>query len=113
MVAIYLEASRFRLAEASALATAAISLIALCLGFAPDATLLVPSPARENLARRIRHYIEQNLHRETLTPDHIVSELLVSRSQLYRQFERLGGVQHSVRQRRLRPCTPLERAAGR
>src|SRR3546814_13421610 len=72
MVAIYLEASRFRLAEASALATAAISLIAICLGFAPDATLLVPSPARENLARRIRHYIEQNLHRETLTPDTLV-----------------------------------------
>src|SRR3546814_14949123 len=42
--------------------------------------------------------------RETLTPDTIVSELLVSRSQLYRQFERLGGVQHYVRQRRLRQC---------
>lgn len=108
MMALAAEATHFAPAEGTALANAGIGLLATCLGFAPAeggaAALLPPAPARETLARRIRLHIEQNLHRETLTPDSIGRELLVSRSQLYRQFERFGGVHHYVRQRRLRQC---------
>lgn len=108
IIALHSEAPRFGLHEASALASTAINLIAICLGFDGNAAARAPPPAsgagKENLARKIRVYIEQNLHRETLTPDMIVSELLISRSQLYRQFERFGGVRHYMRRRRLRRC---------
>jgi len=104
MIALYTEASRFGLHEASALADAAIGLLAICLGFGADSALLTPSPARENLARKIRIHIEQNLHRESLTPDTIIRDLSISRSQLYRQFELFGGVRHYIRRRRLRQC---------
>ncbi|MFN4275889.1 MAG: helix-turn-helix domain-containing protein [Ferrovibrio sp.] len=111
-------APRFGLHEATALASTVIGLAAVCLGFDTPATARappVPSPpaAKESLARRVRAYIEQNLHRETLTPELIVRELAISRSQLYRQFESYGGVRHYVRRRRLRQsllaiCNPLQ-----
>lgn len=110
-------APRFGLHEATALASTVIGLVAVCLGFDLPATArappLPPAAAKESLARRVRAYIEQNLHRETLTPELIVRELAISRSQLYRQFESYGGVRHYVRRRRLRQsllaiCNPLQ-----
>lgn len=105
LIGLYMEASRFGLHEASALADAAIRLIALSLGFGAIGETLPAAPARrETLARRVRLHIEQNLHREGLTPETIMKELVISRSQLYRQFERYGGVHRYLRQRRLRQC---------
>lgn len=107
LLALYREAPQFRLHEAAALADAAIGLVALGLGFDTATAAVRPAAGRENLARRIRAHIEQNLHRETLTPDSIIRDLLISRSQLYRQFEQYGGVHHYLRRRRLRQCLLL------
>lgn len=108
LIGLYMEASRFGLHETSVLADAAIRLIALAFGFdaAGDARGGKPpgTMGRETLARRVRLHIEQNLHRESLTPETIMKELVISRSQLYRQFERYGGVHRYLRQRRLRQC---------
>jgi len=107
LIGLYMEASRFGLHEASALADAATRMIALAFGFGTlglDVKAAAPAPQRETLARRVRLHIEQNLHRESLTPETIMKELVISRSQLYRQFERYGGVHRYLRQRRLRQC---------
>lgn len=113
LIGLYMEASRFGLHEASVLADAAVRLVALAFGFGAsgfDTKTAAPSgaspaaPQRETLARRVRLHIEQNLHRESLTPESIMKELVISRSQLYRQFERYGGVHRYLRQRRLRQC---------
>lgn len=105
LIGLYMEASRFGLHEASALADAAIRLIALSIGFSGLGEAQPPAPVqRETLARRVRLHIEQNLHRDSLTPETIMKELVISRSQLYRQFERYGGVHRYLRQRRLRQC---------
>lgn len=117
LIALNSIAPRFGLHEATALAGTVLGLLAVCLGFDAPATARAPSlsppAAKESLARRVRAYIEQNLHRESLTPELIVRELAISRSQLYRQFESYGGVRHYVRRRRLRQsllaiCNPLQ-----
>lgn len=117
LIALNSIAPRFGLHEATALANTVLGLIAVCLGFDTPTMARAPPPsplaAKESLARRIRAYIEQNLHRETLTPELIVRELAISRSQLYRQFESFGGVRHYMRRRRLRQsllaiCDPLQ-----
>ena len=104
LIGLYLEASRFGLHEASVLADAALRLIAIGLGFDIGTAAAPPAGTRETLGRRVRLHIEQNLHRESLTPEAIMKELVISRSQLYRQFERYGGVHRYLRQRRLRQC---------
>lgn len=116
LIALNSVAPRFGLHEATALANTVLGLIAVCLGFDMPSTARAPpaqQATKEPVARRIRAYIEQNLHRETLTPELIVKELAISRSQLYRQFEAFGGVRHYVRRRRLRQsllaiCNPLQ-----
>lgn len=115
LIALHGIAPRFGLHEATALAGTVLALVAVCLGFDMPAAARAPPPlaAKESLARRIRAYIERNLHREALTPELIVRELAISRSQLYRQFEAFGGVRHYVRRRRLRQsllaiCNPLQ-----
>ncbi|MFN4164610.1 MAG: helix-turn-helix domain-containing protein [Ferrovibrio sp.] len=114
LIALNSIAPRFGLHEATALANTVLGLIAVCLGFDMPATArTAPQATKESVARRVRAYIEQNLHRETLTPELIVRELAISRSQLYRQFEAYGGVRHYVRRRRLRQsllaiCNPLQ-----
>ncbi|WP_374467164.1 helix-turn-helix domain-containing protein [Ferrovibrio sp.] len=116
LIALNSVAPRFGLHEAMALANTVLGLIAVCLGFDMPSTARAPpsqQATKEPVARRIRAYIEQNLHRETLTPELIVKELAISRSQLYRQFEAFGGVRHYVRRRRLRQsllaiCNPLQ-----
>lgn len=120
LIALNSIAPRFGLHEATALASTVLGLVAVCLGFDTPATARAPPlpppssfAAKESLARRVRAYIEQNLHREALTPELIVRELAISRSQLYRQFEAYGGVRHYVRRRRLRQsllaiCNPLQ-----
>lgn len=87
--------------EVIALGASVPDLLASCLG--PLAS--VPSTeAKGDLGRRLRRHIEENLHRSDLTPSRLTHDLHVSRSQLYRQFEKSGGVEAYIRRRRLRRC---------
>ena len=50
---------------------------------------------------RIVEYIDQHLHDDDLGAPRLQQVFGVSRSQLYRQFAELGGIQHYIRNRRL------------
>ncbi len=87
--------------EVIALGASVPDLLAACLG---PAAVVSSSEAKGNLGRRLRRHIEENLHRSDLTPSRLTHDLRVSRSQLYRQFEKSGGVEAYIRRRRLRRC---------
>lgn len=81
-----------------------LALVAACLAHEAVARQAVPRGAMPGLARRARLYIEDNLHRDDLTPTLLAKALGTSRSQLYRLFEHSGGVHRYLMQRRLRRC---------
>jgi AraC-like DNA-binding protein len=104
LVSLAAAAPRLVMHEALRLTRPIIELVAACFGQTAARQAPAPSTLHVDLGRRVRAYIEQNLHREDLAPVTLAKELGVSRSQLYRAFERLGGVCHYLRQRRLRRC---------
>lgn len=86
-------------AEASGLAAVLRTPLAFCLSAAEG-----PETARETLrrGRDIRRFIEDNLGDPDLVPATLVARFGLSRSQLFRQFDRAGGVETYIRRRRLR-----------
>lgn len=101
LIALSREAPRLGELEATLLAGATREMVLTCLSLGPPAES-DPPPVRSDPAGRVRRYIEQNLQRPSLSPDDIARDLGLSRSQLYRQFERFGGVGSYIRRRRLR-----------
>ncbi|WP_237150988.1 helix-turn-helix domain-containing protein [Pseudomonas sp. ADAK13] len=97
-------APRLSLDEALRLTLPMLGMVAACLGRDVARTAAAPRSGPAHLGRRVRLYIEQNLQREDLSPGALAKELGVSRSQLYREFEKFGGVRHYLLQRRLRRC---------
>lgn len=103
LAALSREVARLPRADAASMAAASVGLVAAGLGTAGKAGgAAVAVPAQPTLRRRVRAYIERNLYLPALGPEALMNDLGVSRSQLYRQFERFGGVQHYIRHRRLR-----------
>lgn len=95
-------APRLALEQALGLAVPVLGLVAACLAQSNVRRTPVARPQPCSLARRVRLYIEQNLHRVDLAPLLVAKELGVSRSQLYRALEKVGGLCRYLRQRRLR-----------
>ncbi|KRR13482.1 hypothetical protein CQ12_40605 [Bradyrhizobium jicamae] len=91
-------ARHFGPSEVIAVGTSIPDLLASCLG--PSDVLTSTGP-KENRGRRLRRYIEENLHRKDLTSSRLTRELGISRSQLFRQFQATG-VEAYIRRRRLR-----------
>lgn len=58
-------------------------------------------PVQASILERARRIVQQRLGSPSLGVDELCHELAVSRSQLYRLFEPLGGVMHYIRRRRL------------
>ena len=104
LVSLAAVAPRLAIDEALRLTRPILGLVAACFGQAAARQAPAAAPRHISLGRKVRAYIEQNLHREDLAPVVLAKELGVSRSQLYRAFETLGGVCHYLRQRRLRRC---------
>lgn len=104
MLTLAAVAPRLALEQALGLTLPVLGLVAACLAQSALLREPLPGPAHCSLVRRVRLYIEQNLHREDLAPVVLAKELGVSRSQLYRALEKFGGVCHYLRQRRLRRC---------
>ena len=59
------------------------------------------------VGRQARNHIEANLHDPRLSPATLAEAFHLSRSQLYRLFERQGGVHRYIRGRRLRRALEL------
>lgn len=92
--------------EASVLTPATLSLVAGCLSLATDSALATPPLHRcyAPTLLAIRRYIDGNLGASELSPRSIQLRFSVSRPQLYRLFEPLGGVAAYIRRRRLTRC---------
>lgn len=89
-------------AEATVLSGVTRDMILACLSIGLTADTDFAASARPDPAVRVRSYIEHNLQRPELGPADLARDLGLSRSQLYRQFERFGGVASYIRRRRLR-----------
>lgn len=85
-------------ADLAALSGPVLDLVALALGPAGHEPR---TGANADLRRRLRRHIEDNLGTGRLTPERLCTDLRLSRSQLYRQFEGDGGVEAYIRRRRL------------
>lgn len=85
-------------ADLAGLSRPVLDLVALALG---PARHEAGAGANADLRRRLRRHIEENLGLGRLTPERLCTDLRLSRSQLYRQFEGDGGVEAYIRRRRL------------
>jgi AraC-like DNA-binding protein len=83
--------------EADALARSTISVVRLCLDFAPSAQ----RQSAQSLRMRILAYIDANLHEPDLGPELIARTFHISRTWLYRIFSGSGGVRRCIRDKRL------------
>ncbi|WP_431267579.1 helix-turn-helix transcriptional regulator [Dankookia sp. P2] len=89
-------------AELPRLVTATRAMVAACIA-PPAGTLEAAAPLLDHARlERVRQAIRQNLRSPTLTPKRICRLVGMSRSQLYRLFEPMGGVARYIQSERLR-----------
>lgn len=84
------------------IAAATTSLLAACLAPSRDHIAEAQHPIETVIMNRAFEIIERHLDNPKLTPDLLCRELGVSRSNLYRIFEPVGGVSSYIRRERLR-----------
>jgi AraC-like DNA-binding protein len=94
---LVVDAAAAGMVEAEALARSTISIVQLCLDFAPPAQ----RQNAQSLRMRILAYIDANLHEPDLGPELIARTFHISRTWLYRIFAGSGGVRRCIRDKRL------------
>lgn len=87
-------------AAATTLGAIVVHLLLLALGIDPAAAGQATDP-RALLRDRTRVLIDGRIGSEDLTPDWLIARLKVSRSELYRAFEDMGGVARFIWRRRI------------
>jgi AraC-like DNA-binding protein len=90
--------------EAPAVAEATFAIIRACISHTSDAVAAAQSPIMATHFERAKRYIETKLTLGRLTPDNLCADLGVSRRQLYKIFEKQGGIAKYIRSRRLNVC---------
>lgn len=88
--------------EVPRLVAATRAMVAACIAPSSQTREAAETYLHEARLERVRHVIRQNLRSPTLTPKRICKLVGVSRSQLYRLFEPIGGVATYIQQARLR-----------
>ncbi|HYD64012.1 helix-turn-helix domain-containing protein [Azospirillum sp.] len=83
--------------------TATVAVIAACLQPAPDHAVANLTERAPSLIA-IKRHIEERLTEPDLAPETIARDCGVSRTNLYRLFEPMGGVAQYIRERRLLHC---------
>jgi AraC-like DNA-binding protein len=89
-------------AEAPRVAEATRAILAATLAPSPDRTAAAAAPLRQTQFARVRRIVRDNLGSATLGPERLCRLAGMSRSQLYRLFEPLGGVAAHIQAERLR-----------
>jgi AraC-like DNA-binding protein len=87
--------------DASKLVTASCQMFTACIAPSADRLRLAEQGISIGLFERAKQVIDAQLRSSQLQPKTLCRQLGVSRSQLYRLFERKGGVTHYIQQRRL------------
>lgn len=88
-------------ADLTATIQAMTDVVAAAFGGAAEVKGQIGRAERHLQLAMIRRYIETNLERGLLSPDHLCSRFGISRASLYRLFEIDGGLQRYVQQQRL------------
>jgi AraC-like DNA-binding protein len=107
LLADYLDRLEMRLIHMSSdelrqAGAATANMIGACIHLLPDRLEQARGAIESVLFERARLHIETHLGEFDLTPDRIAQQLRISRSNLYRAFERVGGVAGYIQRQRLR-----------
>lgn len=99
--ALYHRAGTITRADAAAVAQASTDMIAACFHRTTESLARARSPLEAMLLERIKRHIAERLRTPDLSPATICRDFRISRSQLYRLFEPLGGVAAWIQDQRL------------
>ena len=83
------------------LAASVRNMVAACIAPSADRTMLAQEEIESGLSERARRTIQTHLRSPQLRPNTLCRLLGISRSQLYRLFERTGGVVEYIQRQRL------------
>lgn len=102
VVALHRTLPNLKSTNAERLATATASLLAACLAPSRDHFAEAQRPIEATIMRRASKIISENLADPELTPEFVYRKVGMSRSNLYRIFEPVGGISNYIRLARLR-----------
>ena len=105
MATCYDLAPRFSIGEGQRVENATLALVAAAIGggeLLPDSASR--APMAEMLTYQIKRFIRENLSAANLSPAHIAQHFGISRTELYRLLEPLGGISRYQRHLRLQRC---------
>ena len=91
----------FNVDEAPSASRSLLNMVAACFSPTIENAARVQAQIVEAMVERLKRYIEKNLGSSRLSVEAICTEFRMSRAQLYRAFERFGGVAHYIQERRL------------
>ncbi|HZX85966.1 MAG TPA: helix-turn-helix domain-containing protein [Reyranella sp.] len=101
-------AESMTLAEAPLVAQATTEMIAACFQSSAETTERARAAIDQTMRQRIQRHISAHLDSPALGAEALCAQFRISRSQLYRLFEPLGGVAHYVQEQRVtRACAEL------
>jgi AraC-like DNA-binding protein len=102
-----------KISDASKLSAAVRNMVAACVAPSAEHTNMVREEIESSLLERARRAVQAHLRSPQLQPASLCRTLGISRSQLYRLFERTGGVVRYIqRQRLLGACAELSDPAN-
>jgi AraC-like DNA-binding protein len=108
MRSLVARADAMTMAEAPLVAQATTDMIAACFQSTAETAERARDAIERTMRQRIQHHIAANLDSPALQAEALCAQFRISRSQLYRLFEPLGGVAHYVQEQRLtRACAEL------
>ena len=87
--------------DAARLPAAIQAMLSVCLAPTPDAMAAASHQIQLSFMERVRQVVRRNLRSPSLGPDRLCREAGMSRSQLYRVLEQVGGVANYIKQCRL------------
>jgi AraC-like DNA-binding protein len=108
MRSLVARADSMTVAEAPLVAQATTDMIAACFQSTAQTTERARDAIDQTMRQRIQRHIAAHLDSPALHVEALCAEFRISRSQLYRLFESLGGVAHHIQMQRLtRACAEL------
>lgn len=108
MRSLLVRADDITMADAGHVAQATTDMIVACFQSTTETMERARDTLDKTMRRRIQQHIAANLESPGLQAEGLCAQFRISRSQLYRLFESLGGVAHYIQEQRLsRACAEL------
>jgi AraC-like DNA-binding protein len=108
MRSLVARAEDMTMAEAPLVAQATTDMIAACFQSSAETAARARTAIDQTMRQRIQRHISAHLDSPALQAEALCAQFRISRSQLYRLFESLGGVAHYIQEQRVtRACAEL------